>query len=82
VGLGINDQGQVVGVSANADFSVLRAFVRENGVLVDLNTLVSGTTPLALQTACSINSKGEIIGLAFDPATGYIHSYLAKPTGN
>lgn len=78
--LGINDEGQIVGASANSDFSVLRAFVRQNGVLVDLNTLVAGTTDLFLETACSINSRGEIIGLAFDPNTGYIHAYLAIPT--
>ena len=57
--LGINDEGQVVGASANSDFSVLRAFVRQNGVLVDLNTLVAGTTSLFLETACSIDSRGE-----------------------
>jgi probable HAF family extracellular repeat protein len=78
--LGINNEGQIVGASANADFSVLRAFVRQNGALVDLNGLVAGTTTLFLETACSINSKGEIIGLAFDPSTGYIHAYLAIPT--
>jgi probable HAF family extracellular repeat protein len=78
--LGTNDEGQIVGASANADFSVLRAFVRQNGALVDLNSLVAGTTALFLETACSINSRGEIIGLAFDPNTGYIHAYLAIPT--
>ena len=78
--LGINDEGQIVGTSANADFSVLRAFLRQNGALVDLNTLVAGTTALFLETACSINSRGEIIGFAFDPNTGYIHAYLAIPT--
>jgi len=78
--LGINDEGQIVGASANADFSVLRAFVRRKGALVDLNSLVAGTTALFLETACSINSRGEIIGFAFDPNTGYIHAYLAIPT--
>jgi probable HAF family extracellular repeat protein len=77
--LGINDKGQIVGASANADFSVLRAFVRQNGVLVDLNSVVNGTTSLFLETACSINSRGEIIGFAYDPNTGYTHAYLAIP---
>lgn len=79
-GLGINDSGQVVGLSANADFSVVRAFVRQNGALVDLNTLVSGNNPLFLMTACSINAKGQIIGLALDPNTGETHGYLANPS--
>jgi probable HAF family extracellular repeat protein len=80
LGLGINDKGQIVGVSANADFSIIRGFIRQNGTLVDLNTLVSGTTSLDLMTACSINSRGEIIGIGFDPNTGDIHAYLATPT--
>jgi probable HAF family extracellular repeat protein len=78
--IGINDAGQIVGVSANADFSVVRAFVRQNGQLVDLNSLVAGSTPLFLETACHINSKGEIDGIALDPSTGETHGYLAKPT--
>lgn len=80
IALGINDQGQVVGTSASADFSVFRAFVRENGKLVDLNSLVAGTTSLDLLTACSITANGEIIGLAFDIDTGEMHGYLATPT--
>jgi probable HAF family extracellular repeat protein len=78
VGLGINHAGQVVGLSANADFSIIRAFLRQNGVLVDLNSLVAGTTPLHLMTACSINDHGEIIGIAID-SSGKLHGYLAEP---
>jgi probable HAF family extracellular repeat protein len=80
IGLGINDQGEIVGVSANADFTIARAFIRQNGKLVDLNSLVSGTATLDLITACSINAKGEIIGIALDPNTGETHAYLAEPT--
>lgn len=78
VGLGIDHAGQIVGLSANADFSIIRAFLRQNGVLVDLNSLVAGTTRLNLLTACSINDRGEIIGIATD-ATGKLHGYLARP---
>jgi probable HAF family extracellular repeat protein len=80
VGLGINDKGQIVGVSASADFSIVRAFIRERGTLVDLNSLVSGSTTLDLMTACSINLEGEIIGIGFDANTGEIHAYRATPT--
>jgi probable HAF family extracellular repeat protein len=80
LGLGINDQGEIVGVSANADFSIARAFIRQNGKLVDLNSLIVGTANLDLFTACSINAKGEIIGIAIDPNTGETHAYLASPT--
>ena len=74
-GLGVNDAGQIVGVSINANFTALHAFVRQNGVLIDLNTLVAGTTSLSLETACSINSAGEIIGFASDQKTGDTHAY-------
>jgi len=77
-GFGINDGGQIVGLSANADFSVIRAFIRRNGTLVDLNTLVTGNNSLYLLTACFINSKGEIAGIALD-ANGAEHAYLATP---
>jgi probable HAF family extracellular repeat protein len=80
VGLGINDQGEIVGVSANADFSIARAFIRQNGKLVDLNSLVAGTSSLYLFTACSINTQGEIIGIGLDTNTGETHAYLASPT--
>jgi hypothetical protein len=35
IGLGINGKGQIVGVSANADFSILRGFIRQDGTLVE-----------------------------------------------
>jgi probable HAF family extracellular repeat protein len=92
--LGINDQGQIVGLSVAADGLTYRAFVRQNRKLVDLNTLIVGTNPFpqiglidddsiptGLVIACSINSRGEIIGLAIDP-TGASHAYLATPTSD
>lgn len=80
VGLGINGAGEIVGVSSNADSSIIRAFVRQNGTLVDLNSLVTGNTSLYLVTACSITSRGEIIGIALDRNTNETHGYLATPT--
>lgn len=77
-GFGINDAGEIVGISANADFSVIRAFIRRNGALVDLNSLVSGNNSLYLLTACFVNSRGEITGIALD-AAGQEHTYLAVP---
>ncbi|HEV2132672.1 MAG TPA: hypothetical protein VGR47_00275 [Terracidiphilus sp.] len=79
-GFGINDAGEIVGLSANADFSVIRAFIRQNGALVDLNTL-AGNDPFpngTLLTACYVNSKGEITGIALD-SNFQEHAYLATP---
>lgn len=80
-GFGINDGGEIVGLSASGDFSVIRAFIRRNGALADLNSLTNATLnpqQLYLLTACFINSKGQITGIALD-ANGAEHTYLATP---
>jgi len=79
VALAINDPGVVTGVSLDATFTILRAFVVVDGVPTDLNTLISANSPLRLQTACSINSRGEITGLAVEKSTGQYRGYLAIP---
>jgi probable HAF family extracellular repeat protein len=78
VALGINDSGEVVGISFDPSFNP-RAFVRQNGVMTDINTLIPAGFPLFLLTACSVNSRGEIIGLAVT-STGEAHGYLATPS--
>jgi probable HAF family extracellular repeat protein len=82
VALGINDAGVATGVSINSSFSSLRAFVVVNGVPTDLNTLISADSPLQLQTACSINSRGEIAGLAVEKSTGQSRGYLVVPVSD
>ena len=59
VGLGINDAGHIVGVSSNADSSIIRGFIRQNGKLVDLNSLVSGNTPLYARSTPRVRSSGS-----------------------
>ncbi|MGO8795708.1 MAG: hypothetical protein ACLQLC_12870 [Candidatus Sulfotelmatobacter sp.] len=78
VSISINDAGSVIGASLDADFNP-RAFLWEQGVMSDLNTLIVGGSPLYLLTGCSINSRGEITGLGMT-STGEIHTYLASPT--
>ena len=78
VSISINDAGLIVGASLDANFNP-RAFLWEDGVMTDLNTLVAGNSPLYLMTGCSINSRGEITGLGLT-STGEIHTYLATPT--
>jgi probable HAF family extracellular repeat protein len=77
VSISINDAGSVVGASLDADFNP-RAFLWEDGVMTDLNSLVAGDSPLYLLTGCSINSRGQITGLGMT-STGEIHAYLASP---
>lgn len=77
--LGINDRGAVVGASIGPDFSTFRAVLWEKGTMTDLNTLVDANPAnLYLLQAESINSRGEIIGLAVD-STGLSHGFLAIP---
>jgi hypothetical protein len=79
--LSINDAGEVGGVSLDATFTILRAFVVVNGAPTDLNTLIPADSPLQLQTVCAINSRGEIAGLAVEKSTGESRGYLAIPVG-
>ncbi len=67
--LGINDQGQVVGVSFSAGFASSRAFLWQNGVMTDLNTLIQHTS-LTLANAGDINNLGEITGSACVSSNG------------
>ncbi len=75
--LGINDGSTVVGTSFSSSFSP-RAFVWENGVMTDLNTLVPSGSALYLLFAENINASGEIVGYGVD-GSGNIHGYLATP---
>jgi probable HAF family extracellular repeat protein len=78
----ISNNGMVLGLSIDADFN-LRAAMWRNGTAIDINTLVPQNTDLHLESACSVNYKGEIIGFAAlksNPSES--HAYLAKPVWN
>lgn len=78
----IANNGMVLGISISASFSP-RAVLWRNGTSTDMNTLVGQDTALYLESACSINDKGGIIGFATlksNPAES--HAYLAKPVVN
>jgi probable HAF family extracellular repeat protein len=77
-GLGINDRGEVVGVSIDASGN-FRGFLWQNGVMTDLNTLVPAGSPLFLLFAHSINSRGEIVGFGVT-SSGAVHAFLATPS--
>jgi len=75
---GINDKGQVVGASCDVNGNC-RAFLWQNGTMTDLNTLIPANSPLILLTAPNINSRGEIVGQAYQGSTGEVHAFLATP---
>ena len=78
VGCGINNRGQVTGVSIDASGN-LRAYLWQNGVMTDLNSLIPPNSPLYLLHAFSINSAGEIVGFAYDTRPARFDAYLAIP---
>ena len=74
----LNDAGDVVGVSLDANFNP-RAFLWENGTMRDLNALIPADSPLQLLLACGINSSGQIVGLGVT-STGEAHGFLLSPS--
>jgi probable HAF family extracellular repeat protein len=74
-GLGINDRDQVVGVSTPSH----HAFIWQNGVMTDLNTLIPKNAKYFLAAAQDINDEGVITGIAQDKATGATYAFIAEP---
>jgi len=63
LGLGMNDQGDVVGQSIG---SASRAFLYADGKMIDLNSTLPKGSSLSLAFAGDINDRGEITGALFD----------------
>ena len=57
----------------------VRAFLYENGMMMDLNALIQPDTSLYLTNGGGINDSGEIIGTAFDANSGLLVAFLAVP---
>jgi len=79
---GINNRGQVVGNDFDSNFNWTHGFIWQNGVMTDINTLISGDSNLSVISASNINDRGQISGMAWvvsGPHTGDIHAYLATP---
>jgi probable HAF family extracellular repeat protein len=74
----VNNRDEVVGFSID-EFG-FTPFLWDDGVIVDLNTLISPGSPLHLLTASSINEKGEITGGGCVlPDCTVLHAYRATP---
>jgi probable HAF family extracellular repeat protein len=59
----INNQGEIVGLSLDANFNET-ALIWQNPGWVDLNTLIPADSPWYLEAAQSVNDAGEITGFA------------------
>jgi probable HAF family extracellular repeat protein len=78
---GTNENGDVVGGSC-VDISLndCRAFLWQNGRMIDVNSLVAaGSTPLYLFFGNDINARGEIAAFAFDQSNQEFHAAVAIP---
>ena len=83
---GINNQGQVVGSTLILDSTFTlnwsRAFIWQDRVMTDLNTLFPASSNLFATMANKINERGQISGMATvlsGPHAGEIHAFLATP---
>jgi probable HAF family extracellular repeat protein len=79
IAIALNDRDEVVGSSISSTFSTLTATMWKHGVPVDLNTLIPADSSLYLIFGCSINSRGQILGLATNLAGTVFHAYELIP---
>ncbi len=79
---GINDKGQVVGSNFDSMGNWNHAFIYQNGIMTDLNTLFPESSNLRAVMANKINERGQISGMAIvqsGPHMGNIHAFIATP---
>ena len=74
---GINAQGHIVGQSFGATSA--RAFLYQDGLMMDLNSLIQPDSSLVLLLANDINDSDEITGFALDTVSGATVAFLAVP---
>jgi probable HAF family extracellular repeat protein len=76
---GLNNHRQAVGLSCGAE---CRAFLWQDGAMLDLNELIAPDDSVLLTHAMDINDDGVITGRALIRATGERVTYVASPTGS
>jgi probable HAF family extracellular repeat protein len=84
--IAINSGSQAVGVSFGCDTFDQRAFLWENGTMIDLNTKTPPGFSLILASAVSINERGEIGGFGLPSGCSDVdtcsHAFLLIPDGD
>jgi probable HAF family extracellular repeat protein len=78
----INDSGQIAGQTCVLDESSCTVFLWQNGVMTDLNTVVPADSSLYMIDPGTINSRGEIVGLALQKTIDGLvccRAFLATP---
>jgi probable HAF family extracellular repeat protein len=74
---GINSAGTVVGEAEYASGHPQHAFIYTGGTMIDLNTLIPGSSGWELVSARGINDSGEIVGWGYD--NGNERAFLLIP---
>jgi len=72
----------VVGSTLDSGFNWSHAFIWQDGVMTDLNTLFPASSNLFATMANKINERGQISGMATvlsGPHAGDTHAFLANP---
>ena len=70
----INGIGQVVGVALDANGNNFVAWLWQNGVMTNLNSLIPPSSPLLLADAVGISNRGQIAGFGYLAHAMYVGS--------
>ena len=78
-----NSKGQIVGNSFSCDGNPGRAFLWEDGSIIDLNTTIPAGSPMKLVATNDINDRGEIAGEGLPSGcsdlNSCVHAFLLIP---
>jgi probable HAF family extracellular repeat protein len=76
----LNNKGQITGFWID-DQGNLSAYIWQNGLMTDMNTLISANSGWYLLGTAGINEAGQIAGFGVNPS-GEVHAFLATPCSN
>ncbi len=77
----INDSGEVVGYSDNGGLGATgHAFLYQDNIMTDLNSLPEIPSKWTLETATAINNNGVIVGMGSN-GTGQAYELFTSPSG-
>src|SRR5207244_293840 len=75
---GVNNFGDIVGYAKDGS-GAKHAFIYQNGVMQDLNSLITLGSGWVLTSAEAINDRGQIVGYGTSPS-GQMHGFLVTLT--
>ena len=75
----INNHGLIVGQALNGPSPLSHAFIYQDGIVTDLNTLMIGHDSLTLLYANDVDDDGVTVGGAYDAKTNVTSAFVAIP---